>query len=117
MKKHNCKVLWYGKKKKRKKNNYLLLILSFVSEGTQNVTPKSYLVQNFNVNPIIRCQPGFNMENTKILQSTLSQAHDCECGWPNYGGERGLACRNPLSSINPTVLAALKGAVSSFVLG
>lgn len=48
---------------------------------------------------------------------SLSEVHDCECGWPNYGRERRLACRNPLSSINPTVPAVLKEAVSSFVQG
>lgn len=42
------------------------------------------------------------------------EKHDWECGWPNYGKERRLACRNPLSSINPTVPAVLKEAISSF---
>lgn len=50
------------------------------------------------------------VERPKNLPESPCEAHDCECGWPNYGRERGLACRNPLSSINPTVPAVLKEA-------
>lgn len=58
-----------------------------------------------------------SVEVTKKFTESQCEAHDCECGWPNYGRERGLASRNPLSSINPTVPAVLKQAVSSFVDG